>query len=379
MTRGYFPLPSFEMPQNALLNLSPINNALDGIRQQKNADRDFGMQREQMDMRRTEFQTNQRRQAEQDRLARVKRGGEIAFAFMQMPDTDPAKGPGWQKYLQDYGDGDHSPEELDFRTGPKIAAAQAGMYLDTTEQQLKRVQLQGHQLDNQIKSRSLTSKDHGEIKEVNGVLVRIAPDRSSATPIYSSPQSSISGPYKDPKQKADVEEGLRKEVSKASQDYVTIRDAAAKLDVIAKQPSAASDVALIYSFMKILDPTSVVRETEYATAQNAAGVPDQIKNVWNRILSGERLSDTQRADFLRQATSIRDVQVQQYGHKVGQYRGVAERLGVDPRNVILDERIPQQAAPASSGTAQPRNAEEYQSLPPGTRFIDPEGNERIKP
>lgn len=165
----------------------------------------------------------------------------------------------------------------------------------------------------------------------------------------------VGGGFESVKQRADVEEGLRKEVFTTNKDYMVIRDAAAKVEAIAQQPSAASDVALIYSFMKILDPGSVVRETEYATAQNAAGVPDQIRNVFNRILSGERLGDVQRNDFLNQARTLAKTQAGQYEKALKQYQGVAERLGVDPRNVILDQPGQDQggspAAPA--GMPQP--------------------------
>jgi len=34
--------------------------------------------------------------------------------------------------------------------------------------------------------------------------------------------------------------------------------------------------------MKILDPGSVVREGEFATAQNSAGIPERIRAKYNR-------------------------------------------------------------------------------------------------
>ena len=41
-------------------------------------------------------------------------------------------------------------------------------------------------------------------------------------------------------------------------------------------PSGASDIALLYGYMKVLDPGSTVREGEFATASNAGGIPDKI-------------------------------------------------------------------------------------------------------
>lgn len=74
--------------------------------------------------------------------------------------------------------------------------------------------------------------------------------------------------------------------------------------IIAADPTAAGDVSMIFGYMKMLDPTSVVREGEQATAANATSVPGQIRNLYNRVITGERLNDDQRADFLRQADNI---------------------------------------------------------------------------
>jgi|GEM_PF-2714529 len=67
------------------------------------------------------------------------------------------------------------------------------------------------------------------------------------------------------------------------------------------QPSPAADMSLVFAFMKMLDPNSVVRETEYATAENARGVPEWIRATYNKIIDGTRLTASQRADFVSQA------------------------------------------------------------------------------
>ena len=64
------------------------------------------------------------------------------------------------------------------------------------------------------------------------------------------------------------------------------------------KPSPAGDLAIIFNYMKILDPGSVVREGEFATAQNAASVPDQIRNLYNRVVNGERLNANQLQLFV---------------------------------------------------------------------------------
>ena len=68
--------------------------------------------------------------------------------------------------------------------------------------------------------------------------------------------------------------------------------------------TAMGDLGLIFSYMKTLDPGSVVREGEQASAQNAAGVPERIRNYYNQLIAGERLSPEQRADMANTAISI---------------------------------------------------------------------------
>ncbi|OQW71671.1 MAG: hypothetical protein BVN33_14665 [Proteobacteria bacterium ST_bin13] len=252
-------------------------------------------------------QDSDRAQANKDR--QIKMLGGVAQAAKY--EKDPARRALiWQTGLKRAGVNpqDLDPDELDPMTGPDVFLAASGMAQDPRESQLMDLKLASENADIAYKNAG-TSKLRAEAQGSDGLPID---------------------------KRANVEEGLRKEVASTNKDYAIIRDASSKIEAFASNPSAASDVALIYSFMKVLDPTSVVRETEYATAQNAAGVPDQVRNVFNRILSGERLSPEQRKDFTSQAMTAARSQRQQYERSLKQYEGVAERLGVDKRNVILD-------------------------------------------
>jgi hypothetical protein len=48
-----------------------------------------------------------------------------------------------------------------------------------------------------------------------------------------------------------------------------------------------NDQALIFHFMKALDPASVVREGEYVVATKNAGILDRLGISLNRVMSGE--------------------------------------------------------------------------------------------
>lgn len=70
---------------------------------------------------------------------------------------------------------------------------------------------------------------------------------------------------------------------------------------LAKAGNPASQISLVFSYMKALDPTSTVREGEFATVQNAAGVPEQIRNQYNKVMSGNFLTANQVDNIVAEA------------------------------------------------------------------------------
>jgi hypothetical protein len=101
-------------------------------------------------------------------------------------------------------------------------------------------------------------------------------------------------------------------------------------------PSPAGDLSLIFNYMKVLDPGSVVREGEFATAQNAGSIDDRTRSLYNRIVSGERLSEAQRADFADRATRLYSGAEQQYRSIADQYGQFAAAAGLPAEQVIPD-------------------------------------------
>lgn len=102
------------------------------------------------------------------------------------------------------------------------------------------------------------------------------------------------------------------------------------IDLMKGEGSAMGDIAGIISFMKTLDPGSVVREGEFATAQNAAGVPDVIRSSYNRLISGERLTPVQRKDITNTALTVYGSRAQPYNDFAQVFRTIASDAGADP-------------------------------------------------
>lgn len=138
-----------------------------------------------------------------------------------------------------------------------------------------------------------------------------------------------------------TEQGLRKEFTSLPtiKDFSGIKDSWGRVQASAKDPSAAGDLALVFNYMKILDPGSVVREGEFATAQNAAGVDERVAGMYNRLMSGERLTPNQRKDFVNRAGQMFNSQVQSYNNAVNQYRGYAEQYHLSPDRIANTQEL----------------------------------------
>jgi hypothetical protein len=144
------------------------------------------------------------------------------------------------------------------------------------------------------------------------------------------------------------EEGLRKEFTGLTKDYRTVADAYSRIQ--SAQETGPGDISLIFSYMKLLDPGSTVREGEFATAQNAGGVPERVIAQYNRLISGERLAPETRKQFLAQAQGLYDQATKDYDRTRGQYQELARRAGVDPANVTLEFGSTAAPKPGTSGT-----------------------------
>ncbi len=87
-------------------------------------------------------------------------------------------------------------------------------------------------------------------------------------------------------------------------DHAKVALSYRKLAAAANDPTPAGDLAMIFAFMKIIDPGSVVRESEFATAASTGSAMTRLQAFYTRILDGERLADTQKEDFTRQARNL---------------------------------------------------------------------------
>jgi len=146
-------------------------------------------------------------------------------------------------------------------------------------------------------------------------------------------------PIEAPGQKFSNVTEIRKEFNNRP-EVKTFRDVSTQYEKIKKAaevPSAAGDLSLIFGYMKMLDPGSTVREGEFANAQNAGGVDDQLRNMYNKARSGERLNDKQRADFINQANNLFLSHQTAFEKAKGEYSDIADIYKID-KNLIFGKQ-----------------------------------------
>lgn len=138
---------------------------------------------------------------------------------------------------------------------------------------------------------------------------------------------------------------IRKEIlnDSAITQYSALKNSYSSLDAVAKQALSAptdesraqTDQALITLFNKMLDPTSVVREGEYARTTQGQSVLSRAQGYIQQLtVGGEGIDDATRQAAVDVAKTLFDVAKGQYQDSVDFYIPVLEQYGLDPKLFI---------------------------------------------
>jgi hypothetical protein len=180
-----------------------------------------------------------------------------------------------------------------------------------------------------------------------------------AQPSATQPaQRTVLGPKPSELQKTEIE--LNKQYTSESKGFIetkiAIDKAKAALKDAATNPTAGLSAGT--AFMKILDPQSVVRETELAMALKSSGWFDSATNVANTLQSGKTiLTPTQITNLNKTIDGLfEEVKAEQRIVDAG-YTTRAKSYGLDIKNIITDrgqnkkaedKKLPANAPPIES-------------------------------
>jgi hypothetical protein len=107
-------------------------------------------------------------------------------------------------------------------------------------------------------------------------------------------------------------------------DYSDMQSAFGQVVSSLSAGTPIGDVAGATKIMKLLDPGSVVRESELAIAMAASGRMDRLQNYFNNMMTGQKLTPTQRDDFKALANELYAAAGDAYNKKRNEYRGFGE-------------------------------------------------------
>lgn len=185
-------------------------------------------------------------------------------------------------------------------------------------------------------------------------------------------------------------DALSKDFRLANAGYEKVKQAATATD-----PTGVDDLALIFAYMKTIDPTSVVREGEFSNAENSGGVGNRVRNLYNSVLFGNRLTDEQRDNFLKSAKGQLKSQYDSFKTIYDQYEGLANQYSLNANNVVTDYltdksiikstaggldieqtlgNVPKIPGDSPENPFVPTDKNPINSLPSGTYYLLPNGN-----
>ena len=180
-----------------------------------------------------------------------------------------------------------------------------------------------------------------------GPMKNIAMARLQTMSTHAPASNTVVMPDRDPFKNNMA---LRKEFQDLPQTkaFSEVDQAYKQIKFALSQPSAANDLAAATKIMKMLDPGSVVRESELGMAMAATGLLDRIGNYYNMLNTGQKLTPQQRADFLNTAQGLYEAAAGTYNQTATEYRTRAERYKLNPDDVASTVTIPKNRPPLAS-------------------------------
>jgi len=124
------------------------------------------------------------------------------------------------------------------------------------------------------------------------------------------------------------ESTLRKEFNQVAKNYTGAVQAYMAVLQGAQLQNSTGDLMLIQAFQKMLDPTSVVRETEFANAQNTQGVLQKLGITLEKLKAGDMLGAKARARFVDASRAYMSQVQKAFAPQRDYYLNTAKRAGI---------------------------------------------------
>ena len=102
----------------------------------------------------------------------------------------------------------------------------------------------------------------------------------------------------------------------------------------ATNPTQKGDTTMLYTFFKVLDPQSTVREGEIEMIKQSRSIPEKFKGMALKLASGQTLLESERADLLNQAYQYVANQQRGVTETIDMYKDYAKAFGLNPEKAV---------------------------------------------
>lgn len=187
-------------------------------------------------------------------------------------------------------------------------------------------------MEQQAKQRDFELKSQNELIGPDGVVNQKLLDAKQSVARAGASSVNVSTGQKGFDNELKLRGDFRGEpVYKAHQE---MQSAHSQIQQSLKQATPAGDLAGATKIMKLLDPGSVVRESELGMAMAATGLLDRAQNYAQNIISGNKLTPKQRQEFQQLADALYGESVKAYNSKRGEYQKLGSEYGLNADRAV---------------------------------------------
>jgi hypothetical protein len=226
---------------------------------------------------------------------------------------------------QKLGEGE-TIQQMDFGTGQFVPMAQGGQKIAPEVRQAMQMLGINKPFD------QLTPQD---LKAINGTIYGL---KQAGATVVNTGQHGFENTLK-------LGENFKNEpIYKTHQE---INQAYKQINAGLDKNNAAGDYSAAVKISKLLDPTSVVRESEVATVANATGALDKLYNYADKISKGVILNPEQRKQYRQLAKDFYKISGEQYNETRNKYLQLGEQNQLSGVPTILGQpwKAPVEVAP----------------------------------
>lgn len=188
------------------------------------------------------------------------------------------------------------------------------------------------------------------------------------TDLYKKPVGAEGVVMTLPKPQQDRYYKLQGDFDTATKNYRGAIDASSSIKALSKDATPQQQTAIIFQYMKTLDPTSTVREGEFALVGKTAGLGDRAINALRKLDSGLRLNENQIKDIVGSTEILANNARKNLEYTSKEYDRRAEKFGL-PKGLFYE---PQQQVEENNPFAQALG--KATSIFTGTSILAPSSN-----